>query len=145
MEEFLMIKERSLATTILLSIVTCGIYAIYFWYTYGEDMNKLCAGDGEDTANYIIVILLGMVTFGIYTFYWQYKMGNRLQKNAPRYGLNFIENGTTILMWALFGSLLCGIGYFIAMNIFIKNMNSIASIYNRNIGAGGGYGYQQQQ
>ena len=125
-----MVQQRSLVTYILLTIVTCGIYSIYFWYKYAEDMNKVCEGDGETTTNYIVVLLLNVVTCGIYSFFWYFKLGNRLQTNAPRYSQNFQENGTTILMWMIFGSLLCGVGSFYAMYILIKNMNSIANVYN---------------
>lgn len=76
-------------------------------------------------------ILLSIITCGIYSLYWQYSLGNRLAANAPRYGMSFQENGTTILMWQLFGVLLCGIGPFIAMNIIIKNTNAICMAYNR--------------
>ena len=76
-------------------------------------------------------ILLSILTCGIYSWWWQYSLGNRLAANAPRYGLSFTENGTTILLWLLFGSFLCFIGPFIAMNIIIKNTNSICMAYNR--------------
>ena len=46
-------EDRSLLMCILLSIVTCGIYSFYFVYKLAEDMNVLCAGDGEETAGYI--------------------------------------------------------------------------------------------
>jgi len=114
---------------ILLTIVTCGIYAIIFWYNYAEDMNRLCAGDGENTTNYIVAILLSIVTCGIYMWVWYYKIGNRLQKNAPRYGMQFQENGTSVLMWMILGSMLCGIGQFVAWHILIKNMNAIDQAY----------------
>lgn len=45
--------------------------------------------------------------------------------------MTFHENGTTVLMWLLFGSLLYGIGPFIAMNILIKNTNKICEAYNK--------------
>jgi hypothetical protein len=48
-----MIQRRSLLTLILLSIITCGIYGIIFWYNYSDDMNKVCNGDGKLTQNYI--------------------------------------------------------------------------------------------
>lgn len=125
-----MVKQRSLVTLILLSIITCGIYGIVFWYQWTEDVNKMCQGDGQDSSNYIVVILLSMVTCGIYGLYWYYKMGNRLQQNAPRYGMAFSENGTSVLLWMVIGSLLCGIGAFVAMYILIKNTNSLANAYN---------------
>ena len=51
--------------------------------------------------------------------------------NAPRYGLSFQENGTTILLWYLIGLLLCGIGPYVAMHFLIKNTNAICDAYNR--------------
>lgn len=127
-----MIKQRNLLTMILLSFITCGIYGIVFWYNYSDDMNKVCYGDGKETKNYIIVILLSIITCGIYTWVWYYGLGNRLCENAPRYGTRLTEDGTTVLMWMIFGSLLCGFGYFYAMYILVKNMNVLADLYNRN-------------
>lgn len=124
-----MIKQRSLLTYILLSIVTCGIYSIYFWYKFAEDTNITCQGDGEETTNYIVCWLLGMVTCGIYPLYWYYKLGNRLQRNAPRYGLAFQESGTTILLWYILGSFII-VGPFIAFYFLMKNLNAIGERYN---------------
>jgi len=126
------IKQRSLANLIIFSILTCGIYGIYFWYCYTNDMNTVCQGDGKDSPNYIVVLLLSMVTFGIYGIWWFYTQGNRLQSVAPKYNLSFQENGTTVLMWMIFGSFLCGIGTFVALHILIKNMNAIGFKYNVN-------------
>ncbi|MCL2003598.1 MAG: DUF4234 domain-containing protein [Oscillospiraceae bacterium] len=124
------IQQRNLLTLILLSFITCGIYAIWFWYKFSEDMNRVCEGDGDTTMNYVLAFLLSIVTCGFFTFYWFYGVGNRLSHNAPRYGLNMPENGTSVLMWMIFGSLLCGLGSFIAWHILIRNMNSVAERYN---------------
>jgi len=125
-------EDRGLLAYIVLSIVTCGIYGYYFIYKMAKDVNTACDGDGETTGGLVAFILLSMVTCGIYSFYWQYKLGNRLANNAQRYGLTFQENGTTIIMWDIFGAVLCGIGPFIAMNILIKNTNKICAAYNRS-------------
>jgi hypothetical protein len=117
---------------VLLSIITCGIYGIIFWYNYSDDMNKVCYGDGKETKNFLIVILLSIITCGIYGWIWYYGVGNRLSENAPRYGLRFNEDGTTVLLWMLLGSLLCGLGTFYAQYILVKNMNAIADTYNNN-------------
>lgn len=122
--------DRSLIAFILLSIITCGIYELYFIYALARDVNAACAGDGRSTAGLVKLILLGLVTCGIYTWYWYYALGNRLAANAPRYGLNFQENGTTVLLWMLLGSLLCGLGVFVGWHILIKNANSICGAYN---------------
>ncbi len=126
--------DRNLLVYILLSIVTCGIYPLYFIYRLAEDVNVACEGDGEDTPGLVALILLSLVTCGIYSWYWYYRLGNRLANNSMRYGLMFQENGTTILMWCLFGALLCGIGPYVAMYILIKNTNAICDAYNRSHG-----------
>ena len=123
--------DRGLVSYILLSIITLGIYSYYFIYTLARDINIACKEDGEKTAGLVKFIILSIVTCGIYAWIWYYKLGNRLAENAPRYGLSFQENGTTVLLWLLFGMLLCGIGPFIAMHILIKNSNKIFAAYNK--------------
>ncbi len=127
--------NRSLLKYIVFSILTCGIYSYWFIYKMAQDVNIICDGDGQKTGGLVKFILLSMVTCGIYAWFWYYKLGNRLAENAPKYNLCFSENGTTVIMWMIFGSLLCGIGAFVAMNILIKNTNALARAYNskRNI------------
>ena len=57
--------NRSFWFYLLLTFLTCGLYSIYFWYVYVEDLNTIFYGDGEDSPNYIIVLLLSWVTCGI--------------------------------------------------------------------------------
>lgn len=122
--------DRGIVSYIILSIITCGIYSWYFLYKMARDVNIACDGDNENTAGLIAFILLSIVTCGIYSWIWYYKLGNRLANNAPRYGLTFQENGTTVLLWLIFGVVLCGIGPLIAWNILIKNTNAICNAYN---------------
>ena len=124
-----MIKQRSLAVFLLLSFITCGIYSIIFFYQYTEDVNKVCYGDGEKNQNYIIVCLLSMITCGIYWYYWLYRQADRLNHAAPRYHMDFQEDGVTVLLWYLLGAFIL-VGPFIALHIMIKNMNAIAPVYN---------------
>lgn len=122
--------DRSLLMYIILNIVTCGIYSYFFLYSLARDVNVACEGDGKHTAGLLKLILLTLLTCGIYAWIWYYSLGNRLAENAPRYGMNFQENGTTVLLWMLLGGLVCGIGYFVAWNIIIKNTNMICGAYN---------------
>ena len=126
--------DRGIASYIILSIITCGIYGYYFIYKMAHDVNLACDGDGESTTGLGMFIVLSFITCGIYAYYWYYKLGNRLADNAPRYGLSFREDGTTVLLWSLFGLLVCGIGPFIGMYILIKNSNLICGAYNRQNG-----------
>ena len=60
-------KRKSFWKYFGLSIITFGIYSIYFWYKYIQDINKICKDDGKESPNYIVVMLLSLVTLGIYT------------------------------------------------------------------------------
>lgn len=83
--------DRGVIGWLLLSIVTCGIYSYYFLYCLARDINVMCQDDGDSTPGLAAFILLSFVTCGFYAPYWYYKIGNRLQANAPRYGLMFQE------------------------------------------------------
>lgn len=123
--------NRSIWMYILLTIVTCGIYPYIFIHNLAKDVNDVCQGDGENTSGLLAYILLGIVTCGIYTIVWWYKLANRLQANGLRYNVMIQENGTTFILWMLFGSLLCGIGPFIALSFVCKNTNKLCAAYNQ--------------
>ena len=123
--------DRSLVLYILLGFLTCGIYQLYVFYTIMRDVNVVCDGDGRHTPGLLEFILFGILTCGIYDLYWFYSVGNRLADNAPRYGLRFQENGTTLLLWMLIGSLLCFIGSYVGIYFLLNNVNAICNAYNQ--------------
>lgn len=129
-------KERNFVTAFLLSIVTCGIYGIFWWYSFTEDLNRLCEGrsDSKPSPNYIVVMLLSFITCGIYFYCWIYKQGDRMAEVAPSYDVNIQMNGNTMLLWFLLGSLIA-VGPAIGWFILIDNFNKMAAAYNqRNVG-----------
>ena len=91
------IKKRAVATAILLSIVTCGIYAIYWFISLTNEYNR--ASGRENDTNGGISFLLSIVTCGIYGIYWAYKLGEK------RDIITGEKNSTSILylVLAIFG------------------------------------------
>lgn len=69
-------KERNIAVAIVLTIVTCGIYGIY-WFIVLTDDTRLASGDQQAPSGGI-AFLLTLITCGIYGIYWAYKMGKTL-------------------------------------------------------------------
>ncbi len=127
--------KRSTALIILLGIVTLGVYDYIALHEIAEDMNVVCEGDREDTPGMLPFIILSWLTGGIYASWWYYRLANRLQRNAPRYGLSFKESGTTVLVWEYAGCCLCCVGPIIAMNIIVKNSNALSEAYNARLDA----------
>lgn len=81
-------KRRDGLLSSIFGILTCGLYSLYFWYQYGEDVNVICAEDGKTTQNYIVAWLLGIITCGIYSLYWTYNLASRLDTASKKYGVN---------------------------------------------------------
>lgn len=115
---------------IVLSFITCGLYHYYFIYKSAESINIACNGDGEETSGLLKFIVFSVLTCGLYSLFWYFSFMNRLEANGPRYGRLIQDNGATFLLWFIIGSWFCGIGPFIALYFFIKNLNIICNAYN---------------
>ena len=122
--------DRSIIMYILLTIVTCGIYGFFFIYKLAKDVNQICEGDGDHVGGLLAYILLSYITCGFYSYYWLYKIQNRLQLAGARLGVPVSENGTTVLLWLILGSLLCGIGSLYGMHIVYSTANKVGTAYN---------------
>lgn len=72
-----MIKERNIVVCIILTIITCGLYSLY--WTVQLQNESLVAAKEEGTSG-IAVVLLTIVTCGIYGIYWYYTLGERTDK-----------------------------------------------------------------
>lgn len=70
--------NRNMWVLILLSLVTCGIYPLFYWAGVGEDVNKMCAADGKTTQNFWIAWLLGLITAGVFQLVWIYGVVERI-------------------------------------------------------------------
>lgn len=72
------IPKRNIALCVVLSIVTCGIYGIYWMIMINDEINE--ASEDHNALSGGLVFLLSIVTCGIYSIYWSYKMGQKVDK-----------------------------------------------------------------
>lgn len=95
-----MVKNRNIVLQIVLSLVTCGIYGIYWFITLTDD-----AARKADDPNFsgIKAFLLTIVTCGIYGIYWYYKMGKTLKAAGDKNGVAIDDNSVLYLILGLFG------------------------------------------
>ncbi len=67
-------KQFGWVKTLILSVVTCGIYSWYFWIKSTSDKNKVAEKYEVPTIkSFIVAFLLGCVTLGIYQIVWMFK------------------------------------------------------------------------
>ena len=72
------ITPRNIAVAVILSLVTCGLYGIYWMIKMNDEINTL-AGEPNATSG-VMVFVLSIVTCGIYSFFWIFKMGERCDR-----------------------------------------------------------------
>ncbi|MCR4589927.1 MAG: DUF4234 domain-containing protein [Lachnospiraceae bacterium] len=93
--------SRNIVVCIILSIITCGIYCIYWMYVLNEEINSL---SGEENATGGgMVILFSIITCGIYTLYWYYKMGERVDGMKANMGTPSSSSHILYLVLGIFG------------------------------------------
>lgn len=128
-------KQRSIGMCILLTIVTCGIYGLYWFVCITDDTNEM-SGENE-LAGGGMALLLTLVTCGIYGWYWAYKMGEKVDIIKSRGGMPSSNSGILFVVLQLFG--LGIIDYALAQDAINKysGTNGYGQPYNG--------GYQNQQ
>lgn len=94
-------KERSVATSVILTVLTCGIYGIY-WFVVMTDEVKAAAKDTQ-IATGGTAFLLTLITCGIYGIYWAYKMGELIGKAQSDRGMFVKQNGVLYLVLQILG------------------------------------------
>lgn len=95
------LEYRDIAIAIILSIVTCGIYAIVWMISLTNDANKVSDRPTDTSGG--MVVLLTIITCGIYGIYWNYKMGQKIYEAGQRYNKSISDNSVLYLVLSLFG------------------------------------------
>ena len=78
-------KKRNIAICVILTIVTLGIYGIYWFVTITNDVNELANPEKKTSGG--VSFLLTLITCNIYGIYWAYKMGGLLDKAQTDRGM----------------------------------------------------------
>lgn len=94
------IEERNIAMVIILSLITCGIYGIYWFVKMTDEAKQLSSSDNAGGG---LAFVYTLITCGIYTIYWNYKMGKNMYEAGQKYGINIEDNSVIYLVLSLFG------------------------------------------
>lgn len=98
-----MVQQKNIALCIILSLVTCGIYSIYWFVTLTDDTNTI---SGESGTTGIMAFVLTLVTCGIYGLYWAYKCGEKIDKAHQDRGEAASNGGILYLVLYIFGGII---------------------------------------
>lgn len=95
-----MVSKRGIPLAIILSIVTCGIYTIYWQIKLTDEMNTLL--NKPNATSGLMAFIYSVITCGIYFIYWLYKMGDNVDELKGK-------SGDTGILYLVLGVLCLGI------------------------------------
>lgn len=114
------IARRSVGAAIILSIITCGIYGIYWLVSLANELNTASGRYGDTSGG--MVFLLSLVTCGIYSWYWLYKSGEKVDIIKSRSGVPSSGTGVIYILLAVFGLSI------VSMALMQSELNNVATI-----------------
>ncbi len=80
------VKKRNVPLALVLSVVTCGLYGLYWMASLTKDIQEL-SGE-KKTASGGIAALFTVLTCTLYSYYWFYKVGGSLVEARRSRGLS---------------------------------------------------------
>ena len=70
------VSKRGIPLAIILCLVTCGFYTIYWQIKLTDEMNTLL--NKPNATSGLMAFIYTIITCGIYFLYWLYKMGDNV-------------------------------------------------------------------
>lgn len=125
--------NKGLLKTILLSLITFGIYALVVMSAVSNDINIVASRyDGKKTMHYcLLTFLINPITCGIAGIVWYHKISNRIGAELKRRGVNYKLSASDYWLWNVLGSLIV-VGPFIYLHKLLKATNLMNEHYNVN-------------
>ncbi|MDE7307274.1 MAG: DUF4234 domain-containing protein [Lachnospiraceae bacterium] len=111
------IQERNIVLSVVLSVVTCGIYGLYWFVCLTNDVNTISEEQG---ASGVMAVLFTIITCGIYGLYWAYKCGEKIDIAKQKRGIPASNGGVLYLILFIFGGI-------IAYALIQNELNNLAS------------------
>ena len=89
-------EVRNPMTVWLVTVATCGMYGLYFWYTVGKELKAYL---GKEEINPVMDVAIALFCFP-YALYIPIKYGKYIQEAQQRAGMaNAEDQGMTFLIW----------------------------------------------
>lgn len=126
--------NKGLLKTILLSIITFGIYPLVVMSAVSNDINIVASRyDGRKTMHFcLLFFIIAPITFGIAGIVWYHRISDRIGTELRRRGIAYGFGAADFWLWNVLGSLLFGIGPLVYLYKMFKAVNLMNAHYNVN-------------
>lgn len=125
--------NKGLLKTILLSLITLGIYPLVVMSSVSNDINIVASKyDGKKTMHFcLLFFIMTPITFCIAPIVWYHKISNRIGAELARRGIAYSFSAADFWLWNVLGSLIV-VGPFIYLHKMFKAVNLMNAHYNIN-------------
>lgn len=125
--------NKGLLKTILLSIITLGIYPLVVMSAVSTDINIVASRyDGKRTMHFcLLAFIVFPITMGIGGIVWYHRVSNRIGNELKRRGVAYNFSAADYWLWSVLGSLIA-IGPLVYMHKLFKAVNLMNAHYNQN-------------
>ena len=125
--------NKGLLKTILLSLITFGIYSLVVMSSVSNDINVVASRyDGKKTMHFcLLVFIVAPITFGIAGIVWYHKISNRIGAELKRRGIAYSFSATDYWLWNVLGVWIAGILPWVYFYRLISAMNQLNADYNQ--------------
>jgi len=123
------IKKRKISVCVLLSIITFGIYGMYWMYILVKDTRSMQDKDGKCIGEFLCLLLVPF-----YSLYWWYTRGDKIKKISKEQDYNAKSSGWLHLILAFFGLDIISMAImqndinYLATGPYVENANSVRAI-----------------
>ena len=124
--------NKGLLKTILLSIVTFGIYPLVVMSSVSTDIDVVASRyDGRKTMHYcLLFFVVAPITLGIASFFWYHNISERIGNELRRRDIPYSFGAADYWLWCILGSMLFGIGPLVYLHKLFKAVNLMNEHYN---------------
>ena len=123
--------KRGLIRFLFFTVITCGIYTLFFVAGLAEDMNLLASRhDGKRTPNLLLLPFITVLTLGIGYFVYWHRFAARIREELWRRRIDYEFGPGKFWGWGVLGTLLIGIGPLIFFHKLCVAMNEMSADYN---------------
>ena len=116
------VRERSSVQVVVFSILTCGIYALYWVYKTSEELRD---ATGDPSINPSVDVLLSVVTCFAWMIYVLHRDAQKTHQASVRINPARKDQTQTILIMAVL-SLVTGVTLYISLYLLQEEMNELA-------------------
>ncbi len=123
--------NKGLLKTILLTIITFGIYPLVVMSAVSNDINTVASRyDGRKTMHFcLLAFIVAPLTVGIGGIVWYHRVSDRIGDELRRRGIGYNFGASDFWLWNILGSFI-GIGPFVYLHKLFKAVNLMNQHYN---------------